>query len=317
MSHEITFAGYPSPELREQEFVDLVYENRENATLVHYGQSVEGRPLVAARLASFSRDAPKVICCANIHGLEFIGNRVCQAFFREAARASGPFARLRHLAELWVVPCINPDGYAKTWNQGGRGALSLLRTNARGVDLNRNFPLPYGAPLPRLPGAGSSHPGDATYRGPFPFSEPESKHLDDLFSEHRFHASANLHSFMGTVIPARVTDRKSYKCYHRLAQAIQSAQPHFKYRRLANRIFDVFTGEQEDHQHHCHRTWSICLETFTLKASFRQHLRAPSQFWRFNPRLAEPWIQNDVAGLVAFFLAALDLARPENSASKR
>ena len=42
-------------------------------------------------------------------------------------------------------------------------------------------------------------------------------------------------------------------------------------------------------------------------ASLRQHLRAPSLFWRFNPREPAAWVDSDVGGLAAFFHAALDL----------
>jgi len=34
-------------------------------------------------------------------------------------------------------------------------------------------------------------------------------------------------------------------------------------------------------------------------------LRAPSLFWRFNPRAPARWIENDVAGIAGFFHAAL------------
>ncbi len=115
---------------------------------------------------------------------------------------------------------------------------------------------------------------------------------------------------MGTTIPARVTDRPSYACYRELCRAFADGQRTHRYRRVANRIVDVFTGEQEDHQHHNLDCWAICVESFPLRASYRQHLRAPTTFWRFNPRDPQPWIDNDVPGLVALFAAALKRPRP-------
>jgi hypothetical protein len=114
------------------------------------------------------------------------------------------------------------------------------------------------------------------------------------------------------VIPARVTERRAYATYRHLCRSFARAQPHRRYFRLASRIFDTFTGEQEDHQHHAHRTWAVCVETFTILASYRQHLRAPSVFWRFNPRDPAPWVENDVSGLCAYFGAALQLEGPGN-----
>ncbi len=58
----------------------------------------------------------------------------------------------------------------------------------------------------------------------------------------------------------------------------------------------MWTGEQEDWQHHVHGTWALTVEVFPLAASFRQHLRALSLFWRFNPRDPRPWVDNDVPG---------------------
>src|SRR5690606_19709384 len=129
---------------------------------------------------------------------------------------------------------------------------------------------------------------------------------DRLFADQRFVAGANLHSFMGTLIPARVTESRAHATYRQLCRSFAGGQGR-RYRRLASRIFDTFTGEQEDHQHHAHGTWAVCVETFTILASYRQHLRAPSVFWRFNPRDPAPWVENDIAGLCSYFTAALQL----------
>lgn len=304
------FAPYPSPEARTAEAAALAA--RVGGELVEYGASVEGRPLVAVRVPSTLSDRPRILCGANIHGVEFIAGRVALGLLRALADGDPRPRALRERAELWVIPSINPDGYARTWAAGGRGRVADLRGNARGVDLNRNFPRPGGAAKSWLPGAGSDRPGAATYRGPHPLSEPETAALDRLFEAQRFVAAANLHSFMGTLIPARVTTRPAYSTYRALCRTFAAAQPRRRYTHLASRSFDTFTGEQEDHQHHVHGTWAVCVETFTIGASYRQHLRAPSVFWRFNPRDPAPWVDNDVAGLCAYFDAALELDRPES-----
>ena len=296
---------YPSPEARRREVDELAARWGER---VVFGHSVDGEPLVAVRVPSRAGpDAPKVLCCANIHGPEYIGNRVATGVL--ASVGDGPAAAIVDQAELWVVPCLNPDGYRATFERDGDAPLAQLRANARGVDLNRNYPLPHGARRWPLPGAGSDDPDAATYCGPHPLSEPETAALDELGRAHEFVASANLHSFMGTVIPARVTDKPSFRIYGQLARALADAQPHTRYRRLSNRIFDTFTGEQEDHQHHAHGTWASCVESFSIRASFRQHLQAPTTFWRFNPREPQPWIDNDVPGVCAWLLAALKQPR--------
>ncbi len=306
---------YPSPHAREAE-LDALADDL-HASIEEYGRSVDGAPLRAVRVPALVDDAPRVLCSANIHGPEYVAGRVAFGLLHALARGDAAAVQLRQRAEIWVIPCLNPDGYRKTWEAEGRGALALLRTNANGVDLNRNFPLPPGERRRRLPGAGSSEPGRATYHGPQPLSEPETRALDALLHRVGFHASANLHSFMGTVIPAHVTDRESFARYRELGRALARAQPMHRYRRLHARVLDVFTGEQEDHQHHAHRTWAVCVETFTVLASYRQHVRAPSTFWRFNPHDPQPWIANDVPGLLAYFAAALSTEAPTRRALPR
>lgn len=306
---------YPSPEQRERELDDLAAAATRAGLTVElddYGTSVEGRALRSVSIRHAPRET-RVLVCANTHGPEFIGNRVCVGLLESLARghASPALQRLLERAELWLAPCLNPDGYARTYARDGRGSLPELRHNHRGVDLNRNWPLPPGTRRLPLPGAGSPTPGHATYRGPHPLSEPETTALDGLLARERFHASANLHSFMGTLFPARVRDRQAFRSYAKLCRALSEAQAHTHYLRLASRVFDTFTGEQEDHQHHAHQCWSVCVESFSVLASVAQNRgqRAPL-FWRFNPREPERWVSNDTPGVAAFLLAALELPRP-------
>lgn len=295
----MTMSPYPDPEARDAELAAVCA--RVGAELVPFGASVEGRTLAAARIAR--PGAPRVVVGATIHGVEWIANRVAVGFLR-----SLPGSALAERAEIWVIPCINPDGYARTWAQRGEGRVGELRTNARGVDLNRNFPLPWGARPSRIPFAGSSRRGTATWRGEAPLSEPETRSLVALLGRIDAHAGANLHAFMGTVIPPRVLHAEDRAVYARLAAAFAKGQRHARYPRLASRL-DVFTGEQEDWQHHAMGTWAVCVETFPVLASVRQHIRAPSTFWRFNPREPDPWVLSDVAGLHALLGAALEVPR--------
>lgn len=106
------------------------------------GRSIEGRPIVF-----FSDNAPdpalKVLVVGDIHGNEAAGMRITQRLI-----VGPPPPR----TDLLVVPTINPDGVAA----GTRG-------NARGVDLNRNFPYRW-RPL-----------SGAEYSGGAPLSEPETR----------------------------------------------------------------------------------------------------------------------------------------------
>lgn len=304
---------YPGEAAREAE-LDTWCE-RAGGTVVELGHSVEGRAIRAARVPSKAADAPRVLVNANIHGPEWIGARVALGVLR--ALAVGDAERLREVAEVVVVPCVNVDGYARTEARRGRGSLRELRTNANGVDLNRNFPLPR-VPLTlwarsvsaRLAGSGSADPRRATYRGPAPLSEPEARALDAFCERERFVACASLHSFMGACIPPCLSTSAEARAYATLVKAFARAQPCTRYPRLAGRLVDVTTGELEDRLHHDFGCWAMTIECFTLAASLRQHLRAPSLFWRFNPREPEAVVHNDVPGVIAFLLAALTMPHP-------
>jgi protein MpaA len=106
------------------------------------GHSLRGRPIVAT-LRGDPQAPERVLVIGCVHGDEPAGMRVARRLL-----ASAP---PRHAA-IWVVPSLNPDGVAA----GTRG-------NARGVDLNRNFPFAW-RPL-----------GGLEYSGEQALSEPESR----------------------------------------------------------------------------------------------------------------------------------------------
>jgi protein MpaA len=110
---------------------------------VQIGRSARGRPIVALRVGE-PAGPTRVLVVGCIHGNECAGTRVTSILEH------------RHPAgDLWLVPNLNPDGWAL-----GR------RQNGRGVDLNRNFPSEW------RPGG---RRWDAEYPGPRPLSEPETR----------------------------------------------------------------------------------------------------------------------------------------------
>lgn len=111
------------------------------------GQSVTGRDITAWRLGN-PKSKKKVLLLAAMHGNERGAVKTLRAL-RDGRPIKG--------ADIWVVPVVNPDGYAKN-----------TRQNARKVDLNRNF------------STGWRKAGGATYSGRTAFSEPESRAVRDF-----------------------------------------------------------------------------------------------------------------------------------------
>jgi protein MpaA len=110
------------------------------------GTSVQGRSIVA--IHRWRPGATRsLLVIGNMHGDEQAGLRVVH---RLLTRSLPP------AVDLWVIRSANPDGTAADH-----------RTNAHGVDLNRNFPRRW-----RLAGRGTSN-----WSGPRSASEPETQAL--------------------------------------------------------------------------------------------------------------------------------------------
>ncbi len=99
--------------------------------------------------------------------------------------------------ELYFIPCVNPDGYLynEATNPNGGGMWRKNRRNnggnSYGVDLNRNYAYQWG-----IDNSGSSgNPSGTTYRGPSPFSEPETQLVRDFVLQHDFKVALNYHSY--------------------------------------------------------------------------------------------------------------------------
>ena len=90
------------------------------AESVLLGRSTQGREIRAVRLGDPAAERRALVVGA-IHGNETAGMRVTRMLRKRISVSSA--------VDLWVIETVNPDGVAR----GTRG-------NARGVDLNRNFP---------------------------------------------------------------------------------------------------------------------------------------------------------------------------------
>ncbi|PWK26849.1 putative secreted protein (Por secretion system target) [Arcicella aurantiaca] len=99
--------------------------------------------------------------------------------------------------ELYLVPCVNPDGYV--YNQGtnpsGGGMWRKNRknngNNTYGVDINRNYGFQWG-----IDNTGSSPTTSSeTYRGPSAFSEPETQIIRNFCNAHTFTLSMDFHAY--------------------------------------------------------------------------------------------------------------------------
>lgn len=105
------------------------------------GKSVQGRELwyvIISDKENAQGHEPKFIYHANMHGDEVVGRELMIYFIRHLLENYGTDARVTQLvdhSEIFVMPSMNPDGFELK-----------QRANARGVDINRNFPDRFTSP---------------------------------------------------------------------------------------------------------------------------------------------------------------------------
>jgi protein MpaA len=137
------------------------------ARRVVLGRSLEGRPVVAYEFGD-SASSRKVLVVGCIHGDECAGIAILGRLRQLGTRAG---------TDLWLLPDANPDGHAS----GTRG-------NARGVDLNRNFPWRW-RPL-----------GGAYFSGAGPASERETRIASSLIRRLRPKVTIWFHQHLNMVV---------------------------------------------------------------------------------------------------------------------
>ena len=172
------------------------------AKVISLGQSIEGRELWAIKIsdnAAQDEEEPTVVLTGAHHAREWISVDTPFLIAKYLLDKYDTNAQIKDYvdnAEIWIIPMVNPDGH-----QYSVSSDRLWRKNRRnngdgsyGVDLNRNYAKEWG-------GAGSS--GDTfseTYRGPAPFSEPESQACRDFLQQIEPDALISYHSYSQLVL---------------------------------------------------------------------------------------------------------------------
>jgi len=170
------------------------------------GRSLQGRDQFGLRITStVGTDKPAIV----IHGLQharewitgmsttYVADRLVRTYDTDPA-----IHTLLDTYEFYIIPVMNPDGYVYTWTNN-----RLWRKNRRpnpdgtfGIDLNRNWGYQWGA-LPQ--GGSSGSPNNDTYRGPAPFSEPETTAMSQFVIDHpNVLMYVDVHSYSQLVLSA-------------------------------------------------------------------------------------------------------------------
>lgn len=200
-----TFGGY----FKTQEMFDILTNMRTlypnlisesfsvSDTLTH-----ENRTIYAWRISNDPDEIqakPKVLYTALIHSREPATLSTTLFYMWYVLENYGTDPEVTFLVdntEMYFVPMLNPDGYARNelTNPNGGGMHRKNRnpnhgTTNRGVDLNRNFTYLWGTT-----GVSFNQNSD-TYPGTGPLSEPESKILAKISAQWGISHAFNAHTF--------------------------------------------------------------------------------------------------------------------------
>lgn len=190
--------GYGTVEAVHAELRQLAAANPKLVTLVEFGKSIEGRPLLAAKITAKPGEAlPAVRLTGGTHARELVPVELMRNLTKHLLAGYGKdplVSRLLDTRHVYVVPVVNPDGRVRVekgsdmWRKNARP----LGMGANGVDINRNADDHWEG------GNGMKWADD--YHGDAPFSEPETQGLRDLSLQVKFKASIDVHCYGGMLL---------------------------------------------------------------------------------------------------------------------
>ncbi|OQB24357.1 MAG: Zinc carboxypeptidase [Firmicutes bacterium ADurb.Bin182] len=147
---------------------------RDDVQLYVIGISAEGRKIYSLEAGSGDK---MILLTGNVHTRETAGTSFILKQFEKLvsdAQADPYIKRLLKEYKFAAIPSVNPDGWEHMFNNPS----SMKKSNARGVDLNRNMPTSNAEQLAKgeKPISEVSHsPSSAYYPGPHLGSESETK----------------------------------------------------------------------------------------------------------------------------------------------
>jgi len=175
-------------------------------------KTYQGRNIPVLYLGN--RNAGKyVLVQSAIHAREYMSTLLVMAMLEHYARLydtgsyqNTPIRNIFSKVCFVILPMVNPDG-VEIAQKGEKGAVTedvkrwvrehkkagmshtQIKSNACGVDLNRNFANGFGKDRRRKPNKSYSH-----YPGKHPYSEIESQLLKTIAEEHHFTCFLNYHT---------------------------------------------------------------------------------------------------------------------------
>lgn len=251
------------------------------------GRTVEKRPIWAFEVSDPKTPIrKKMLVFAGIHALEWVGVESALELLIDAIEHPPPGV------QLVVVPLLNVDKRLLVEGDLLRGERLYRRTNANGVDLNRDFAVNRESDAiwkVLIPGRYATSPG--------PLSQPESQAIDALAAEYRFDVSVSMHCFGGYIYTpwSGLFERPPHHAEHvalgRVMQSAQSGRGAWAYQVKELSRWGFFfraLGSELDHMYGQYGTMSFLIEMTRTGIELRDRSTWRDPFRMYNPRSRQP-----------------------------
>jgi predicted deacylase len=268
------------------------------------GYSVAGRPIRRFDLGKPGA-ASTVLLTGLVHGIELVGSLALLDILR--AIAEDPAGELLRHAHVVVLPIVNPDALHANCARLAAGKRAYHRCNARGVDLNRNFPSLRDS-MPINPLGGSRWRSSPHYVGPRPISEPETRALYDVAEEIRPRVSVGFHSFGELLLyPWAFTTRPNprRRSYERAGRAFVGGLRGATYRVMQATDWYSTVGDMDDWLDATYGTLAFTVEVSRPMRRFANLRRMSNPFAWSNPIEVEPAVAGMAPGVDALIRESL------------
>ncbi|GEM_PF-300300 len=171
---------YPTHEVYTEMMRQFGIDHPDICRIDTIGFTENGREVLVAKISDnidIQEDEPEVFYTGQMHGDEIVDYIMFLRLIDYLLDNYDNNTQVQNIinnTELWINPLSNPDG---TYSGGDNTVNSATRSNANGVDLNRNYPDPDDGP----------HPDSYAYQA-------ETQMMMNFADTHNFSLSCNSHS---------------------------------------------------------------------------------------------------------------------------
>ena len=203
---------YPTFDEMQLELRGIASNYSNIAMLTSIGKSWEGRDIWCLEISDnpgVDEKEPGVLFMGLHHAREWPSLEFCLYLARKLTSEYGLNSTITNLVDnrrIWIIPCVNPDGYVFSHDQGHdwrKNRRFFPEYNSYGVDINRNYAGSCNGVAVGMWGSGgviSHNPFSETYCGPSSFSELETQAIRNFVSTHNICASISYHTYSELVL---------------------------------------------------------------------------------------------------------------------